>query len=76
VPHTPDAAAERSWERILHAQPIASVACAVTVAQTVEQRALERPPDAGRPAPASFACTRLAQGGVAGLLSELCTLRR
>jgi hypothetical protein len=76
VPHTPDAAAERSWERILPAQPIAAIACAASAVQHVEQRALERPPDAGQIANGSFARTRLLQRGVAGLLSELCTLLR
>jgi hypothetical protein len=77
VPQAPDVAAERSWERILHAQPIALVACtAASAPRPVEQRTLGRPPPVARIFDASFARTRLAQRGVSGLLSELCTLLR
>lgn len=77
APRSPDVTTERSWERILHAQPIASPVCAsASILQHVEQRALDRPPRPARTPAASFTCTRLAQRGVSGLLSELCTLLR
>ena len=77
APGAPDVALERSLERILYAQPIAPVAyLALAVIAQVEQRALERPPGPAIPSLASFATTRLAQRGVSGLLSELCTLHR
>ncbi len=73
----PDLTTERSLERILFAHTVAAVTCAVgSSALHVEQRALDRPPDPPGSGAGSFARTRLAQRGVAGLLSELCTLRR
>ena len=76
VQHSPDVATERSWERILFVEPVVIPSCAAVTSLRIDPRALDRPPDSGSRFDASFARIRLAQRGVAGLLSELCTLHR